>query len=60
MESNQITEISSRRRVNIGQTATGKITWECTVELFNKTNKECKEEVVELVNMIQNSLPKGI
>jgi hypothetical protein len=50
------TIISNRRRVNIGYTASGKITWDITVELFNKTNEETVKEATELKNLVEEHI----
>jgi hypothetical protein len=50
-----ITEVGSRKRVNYGVTSTGKPTWDCTVELFNKTNEEVVAELKDLISKIKEA-----
>ena len=49
------TIIQDRRRIGLSQTASGKLTWDITVELFNKSNEETVKEAMDLKKiLIQN------
>ena len=41
-----------RRRVNIGRTSTGKLSYDCTVELYDCTNDQILAEATEYANSI--------
>ena len=48
-------EIESRRRLNLKQTAKGKLTWDITVELFNKSNQEAVGELKDLKEKVERA-----
>jgi hypothetical protein len=58
MEEKTIIEASPRKRVNVGFTASGKLTWDLTVELFNKSNDEIIAEVLDLKQKLTTALEK--
>jgi hypothetical protein len=49
-------EYSSRRRISLSQTASGKLTWDITVELYNEDNKKVVKEARQLKRLLQKAL----
>jgi hypothetical protein len=50
-----ITEIKTRRRLNLKQNARGGLYWDITVELFNKSNKETVKAMQDLKEQVEKA-----
>jgi len=50
------TELESRRRLNIKESAKGELRYDITIELFNKPNDEAVKQLMDLKEKIERAL----
>ena len=50
------TEIESRRRLNLKESAKGELRYDLTLELYNKDNDEAVKQLMDLVKQVKRAL----
>jgi len=50
------TEIESRRRLNLKESAKGELRYDLTLEVYNKDNEEAVKQLMELKEQIERAL----